>query len=119
MKLIPIYDATEPIACTIDDAEVADRVALVERMRTNVERVERTEHGVLLHFLRNDDVEADVRRFALDEKRCCRFWGFEVTTIEDRLQLRWDGPPATDEVLDQLHAFFRGDAGLAAIAGLL
>lgn len=45
--------------------------------------------------------EADLRRFAVDEKRCCQFWGFAVATTDHDLTLRWDGPPNTVEILDQ------------------
>jgi hypothetical protein len=37
-RLVPIYDATAPIACTITDAEIPERVALVERIRARHDR---------------------------------------------------------------------------------
>ncbi|HEX7167822.1 MAG TPA: hypothetical protein VF230_12645 [Acidimicrobiales bacterium] len=123
MKRIPIYDATAPIACTISDAEIPDRVELVERMRSNRDRLERTEHGLLLHFPSRADIEADLRQFAVDEKRCCEFWGFDVVTdAEDGdggLALRWDGPDTAAPILDRLAAFFEGDDPLLDLAGLL
>ncbi len=119
MEPIPIYDATEPVACTIGGDDVAERIELIERMRDALERVERTAHGMLLHFPNRADVDADVRRFAVDEKQCCRFWGFAVVVDGDHLTLRWDGPPAADDVLDQLVAYFEGDEPLTGISGLL
>lgn len=118
MKRIPIYDASAPVACTISDAEIPGRIELVERMRSNLDRIDRTEHGLLLHFPARPDVAADLQQFAVDEKRCCQFWGFEIVTGDD-LALRWDGPPAAGEILDRLDTFFRGDEPLADLAGLL
>ena len=46
MYPIPIYDATAPIACTIGTDEIPGRIALVERLRANVQSVERTADGL-------------------------------------------------------------------------
>jgi len=119
MRLIPIYDETAPIACTLTDAEKPERIAQVERMRANLGRLERTEHGIRLHFPRRDDVEADVRQFAVDEQRCCQFWGFEVHSDAHSVALRWDGPPAAAELIDRIVDYFEGDAPLTEISGLL
>ena len=119
MNPIPIYDATAPITCTADSDEIPERIELVERMRTYLDRIERTPHGLLLHFPARPEVDAVLRRFAIDEKRCCQFWGFAVDTHDDDLTLRWDGPPAVDEYMDRLLAYFEGDEPLTAISGLL
>lgn len=119
MELIPLYDETAPLACTITEDEIPGRVELVERMRSNLERLERTEHGLLLHFAVRPEIEADLRRFAVDEKRCCEFWGFAVLSGDD-LTLRWDAPPSAGELVKRLEEFFRGDAPVSsALAGLL
>ncbi len=119
MKPIPIYDATAPIACTIDPADIPERIALVEGMRTRLARLERTDHGLLLHFTSDPETEADLRRFAVDEKRCCQFWGFDVAVAGEDLTLRWDGPPSATEILDRLEAFFLGDEPASELAALL
>lgn len=118
MKLIPLYDDTAPIACTISSDEIPGRVEIIERMRTNLDRLERTEHGLLLHFPARSDIEADLRRFAVDEKRCCEFWGFDIIT-NDGLALRWNGPPKAAEILDRLEEFFNGDEPALDLAGVL
>lgn len=41
-KLIPIYDATAAIACTITNTEIPERIALIERMRTAMTTIDRT-----------------------------------------------------------------------------
>ncbi len=119
MRLIPIYDASAPIVCTIGDDEAAERVALLERLRQALDHVERTEHGLLLRFSDEPAIAADVRRFSVEEKRCCQFWGFEVGSRSGELTLRWDGPPGAADVLDRLHAYFLGDESLTAVTGLL
>ncbi|HSJ46214.1 MAG TPA: hypothetical protein VK923_16180 [Euzebyales bacterium] len=99
--------------------ETPDRLDLLARLRTALTVVERTDHGLVLRFPARDDVEADVRRFAADEQRCCRFWGFDVTATDADVTLRWDGPPATALLLDQLLGYFRGDQPVTALTGLL
>jgi hypothetical protein len=114
-----LSDATAPVACTIGADEVDDRVALLERLRAGVCGVERTEHGLRLVFPAEAGLEADVRRFALDEARCCSFWGFEVVAGGGDVTLRWDGPPAVAELLDLLLIWFRGEGSLPPIRELL
>ena len=118
-RLLPLHDDTAPIVCTIGDDEKADRVTLLERMRQTATTIERTETGLLLEFERNESTVADAHRFAVDEKRCCEFWGFAVVEGDDDLALRWDGPPAAAEVLDRLEAVLRSDAPIESISGLL
>jgi len=115
MRPIPIYDADAPIACTIGAHEVDDRRALVERLRAALGRIERTGDGLLLRFPAADGIEAEVRRFAADEKRCCGFWGFDVGTGAGEVILRWDGPPAAGGTLDELHAYFEGRGPMPAL----
>ncbi len=102
MKTIPIYDATAPITCTAASDEVSLRIEQIERMRSNLDRIERTEHGMLLHFPNRPDIEAELRKFTIDEKGCCQFWGFDITTQPDELILRWDAPPTLDEYITRL-----------------
>jgi hypothetical protein len=116
---LPIYDATAPVVCTIGGDEAADRLALLDRLRGRLTVIDRTEHGLLLHFPADRDVEADVRRFAADEARCCRFWGFAVATGGDDVTLRWDAPPAAREILAEIEAALRGGGPLADLGGLL
>ena len=116
MERIPLFDATAPVACTIGADEVDDRIATLERLRDATASVERYEHGFVLRFA--DDVEADLRQFVVDETRCCQFWGFEVLT-EPGPALRWEGPPAASPALDVFAAFFRREAPIGDLAGLL
>ena len=118
-KLIPIYDETAPVACTIADSEIPARVALIERMRAAMTALDRTPTGLLLHFPDDHVVRADLTNFAVDEKRCCQFWGFAITDEPSGVALRWDGPPAANDLLDQLETFFTTDTPVSALDGLL
>ena len=118
-KLIPIYDDTVPVACTISNAEIPERVATIERMRDAMRSVDRTSTGLLLHFPDVADVRADLSSFVVDEKRCCQFWGFAVTDEPGGIALRWDGPPAVDDLLDRLERFFTTHEPVSILEGLL
>jgi hypothetical protein len=119
MNTIPIHDDAAPITCTATSDEVSERLETIERLHDDLVRVDRTEHGLVLHFPHRKDLEAEVRRFAIDEKRCCQFWGFEVTVADGALQLRWDGPPAVRDFMDRLYAYLEGDEPVTAVDGLL
>ena len=116
MTRIPVYDAMAPIVCTIDVAEVPARRALIERIRASVLGVERTPDGLVLQL--PPEREADARGFAIEEKRCCGFWGFEVTVEGNAITLCWDGPPDVAPLFEQLVAYFGGAADLDLFAGL-
>jgi hypothetical protein len=120
VSTLPLYDADAPITCTIRPDETADRAALLERLRASLERLDRTEHGLLLHFPADPGIEADVRRFAADEKRCCQFWGFAVEADEVATTLRWDAPPDASELIARIASHLEGDEPLdTAITGVL
>jgi hypothetical protein len=118
-RLLPLHDDAAPVVCTIGEDEKADRIAVMDRMRAAMTALERTDTGLLLQFPRRADIEADVRRFALDEKRCCQFWGFAVVDGDDELVLRWDGPETAGPLLDTLEAVLRSDERIERIEGLL
>ena len=119
VKRIPLYDETAAISCSLTPEEIPARLATIERMRTELGRLERVEDGLLLHFAPQGDLEAELRQFALDEKRCCSFWGFAVSRDAGDLSLRWEAPPNAAPLLDQLEAFFTGDEPAEILAGLL
>jgi hypothetical protein len=118
-ELLPIYDASAPIVCTIAHADVPERLALVGRMRAAATRIERTPHGLVLHFPHDPEVLADLHAFAVGEKGCCGFWGFEIVDRGDEVALRWDGPPAVDELFTRLERYFSGDGSIDLLDGLL
>ena len=117
-RLIPIYDATAPIVCTLTSGEVQERRALLERLRTVLEGIDRTEHGLLLQVPAEAGVDAELRHFVQVEKQCCQFWGFDVQQAPATVTLRWDAPPAAAGLVAQLLAWFQGDDSIDPI-GLL
>lgn len=119
MKSIPLYDDTKPISCTIGNDEIPTRIELVERVRTHLQGIVRTEHGMLLRFPDRPDTAADLERFTIDEKRCCEFWGFAIHHDPDGLTLRWDAPPDAADLIEKLLAYFQGDEPITAVSGLL
>jgi hypothetical protein len=119
MKLIPIYDDTAPITCTAASDGIPVRIEQIERLRSHHTRLERTEHGLLLHFPDQPDVRTELEQFTVEEKGCCAFWGFAIDADGDDLTLRWDGPPTVDELMGRLVAFFASDEPLTANSGLL
>ena len=46
----------------------------------------------LLPFPDATYVRTELESFAVDEKRCCQFWGFDIVEEPDGVALRWDGP---------------------------
>jgi DNA-binding transcriptional MerR regulator len=101
--------ATAPIVCTLTAGEVQERRQLLEWLRANLSEVDRTEHGMLLHFPAGEGMEERLRHFARVEQQCCRFWGFAVDGGPDGTTLRWEAPPAADDVVEGLLAWFRHD----------
>lgn len=119
MTSLPIYDATAPIACTISADEVPERLGVLERLRADLTEVTPAADGFLLHFPPRDDIEADLHRFSVDEKRCCRFWGFAVEASDERLTLRWAAPPEARDLLADIVGQLQGSEPLTDLAGLL
>jgi hypothetical protein len=118
-RLLPLHDDTAAIACTASPDELPVRLEAIARLRTHLDRVERTEHGLLLHLPNRPEVADDLARFTVDEKACCQFWGFAIDVGDDTITFRWDGPRSVDHVLDRLLDFFRSDAPLTALDGVL
>lgn len=119
VERIPLFDATAPVACTIGEGEIEDRLALLDRLRSALVTLDRSEHGLLLHFPTDPEVIADVQRFAVDEKRCCTFWGFAVDVAAGGATLRWDAPPDAAPLLARIEAFLVGDEPLGDLRSLL
>jgi hypothetical protein len=112
----PLYDPTKPLACTIEAADIPEHLARLERIRDNLQVVERTAHGVVLRLPENDENASDAAQFARDEKRCCEFWGFDVVR-DGGVALRWDGPPETAAFMDGLVEYLEGRLPIGARFG--
>lgn len=115
---IPI-DVVAPIACSVTGADVPARLEQIEHLRRRIRTIDRTGTGLLLTFDADPELRTHLERFVLDEKGCCPFWGFRLDSTGTDLALRWDGPAAAQEVLDDLHRHLAGDGPVTEIAGLL
>lgn len=100
MKELPLFDAREPIACTIEAGQRAGRRDLLQRMRAATLDIERTEAGVLLSFPPSAD--GLFEQFSITEKQCCAFFGFR---FESR-KLRWEAPADASRMMDSIYRFF-------------
>lgn len=102
MKELPLYDPSEPIACTLDAVDAQNRKGMLVQMREATTGVVRTEAGVILSFPSSaDDLFA---QFSVLEKQCCAFFGFEFESG----QMQWEAPPQASAVMDDVFAFFVG-----------
>jgi hypothetical protein len=117
VNAIPIYDDTVPLACTASSDELRIRIDQIERLRSHLTRLERTTDGILLHLPNQPDIAAEVASFTIEEKACCAFWGFAVTATDDEITLRWDGPPAVQDLFEELVAFVESDQPLTDFSG--
>ncbi len=113
----PLYDANQPIACTIDASDIAAHIEMIERIRHHLARIERTPHGVVLDLPPTPANIADLQQFAADEKRCCAFWGFDLDQDTDTVRLRWDGPSDTATFMDHLVDYLEGRLPIGALFG--
>ena len=117
MNPIPIYDASAAVACTIDANEIPERIERIEWMRANLRAASsaRPTECCCTSLARRP---GGSRPAARRREACCQFRGFAVDVDDRELTLRWDGPPATRDVLDRLHAYFIGTEPMT-ISGLL
>jgi hypothetical protein len=100
VKEIPLFDAREPIACTIEAGLRSGRKDLLQQMRAATLEVERTEVGVLLSF--PPTANRVFEQFSVSEKQCCAFFGFRF----DSGKLRWEAPPDASSMMDAIYRFF-------------
>lgn len=113
----PLYDANQPIACTIDARDIAAHIEVIERIRQQLARIERTAHGVVLDLPPTPANIADLHQFVAEEKRCCAFWGFDLEQHTDQVRLRWDGPPDTATFMEHLVDYLEGRLPIGALFG--
>ena len=121
MKLIPLYDETAPVACTLDATDLDARLEQMDRMRGSLIGTARTEHGLLLRFAPSPEIEAELAQLRRRRKGLLSVLGFRVVRrpTDHEIALRWDGPPSVNELLDGLLVFFDGNSSIEEVRGLL
>lgn len=95
-----MFDAREPIACTIEASQRSGRRDLLQLMRGATLEIERTEAGVVLSFPPSAD--GLFEQFSISEKQCCAFFGFGF----ESQKLRWEAPPDASAMMDSIYRFF-------------
>lgn len=100
-------DRGQPVACSLNDQEFRDRRDYIRRrLAPNLDRAERVESGLILHFKGDEALRNDLEEFVTLEQQCCGFLTFDISpergTTESRLQLRIDGPPEARATLEML-----------------
>lgn len=107
--MTPLYDDRAPIACAASAEALPVRIDQIERLRTRLSRVDRTPDGILLWFPNHPGIQTELSSFTVEEKGCCAFWGFAVTTEGGEVVLRWEGPPTVQGFFEELVALFESD----------
>jgi hypothetical protein len=93
------------IACTLDPAEMRDRVTSIDALRSDALLDQREIAGGLRTTFRDTpDVERRVRELVAAESRCCAFLSFAVGRDDDALWLDITGAPDARPVIDQFFA---------------
>jgi hypothetical protein len=98
--------STEPIACTLTEAELPGRRAEMAVIAADLVSAEaRAAHGVL-RFRPSAATRERVAAFVEAESRCCAFLRMELRDDPDALTLTIDGPPGAEPVVRELVAAF-------------
>jgi hypothetical protein len=93
--------SAEPISCTLEAAEVPDRLARWQRLATHVVDRTVTDDGVRVRF--DNLVSAgEVADLAAAEQGCCSFFAFTLHIAADGTTLDVGAPAEARELVDML-----------------
>ena len=94
-----------PIACTLDPAEMRDRVTSIDALLSDALLDQREiPSGLRTTFRDTPEVERRVRELVAAESRCCAFLSFAVGREDGALWLDITGAPEARPVIDQFFA---------------
>jgi hypothetical protein len=94
-----------PIACTLDPAQMRDRVASIDALLEDALLDQREIAGGLRTSFRDaPDVEQRIRELVTAESGCCAFLSFAVGRENDTLWLDITGAPEARPVIDRFFA---------------
>jgi hypothetical protein len=94
-----------PIACTLNPAEMRDRVTSIDALlRDALLHQREIAGGLRTSFRDTPDVERRVRELIAAESRCCAFLSFAVGRVHDALWVDITGAPEARPVIDQFFA---------------
>jgi hypothetical protein len=98
-----------PIACTLTQEALADRIGWISALNRDFLRECRLERTTLR--LTYDAAAArDVRMLVAREQECCGFLGFSIQESSDAIELRIDAPDVDEMDVEPLFAPFLGGA---------
>jgi hypothetical protein len=91
-----------PIACTLDAAEMRDRVASIDTLLDDALLDQREiDGGLRARFRDAPDIERRIHELIAAESRCCAFLSFAVGREPDALWLEITGAPEARPVIEQ------------------
>jgi hypothetical protein len=95
----------QPIACTLDAAQMSERVASIDALLDDA-LLDQSEidGGLRTRFRDAPGVEARIRDLIDAESRCCAFLSFAVGRDGDALWLDITGAPEARPVIEQFFA---------------
>lgn len=89
--------------CTLDAAQVPDRVAQWRALAASARSTERIDAGVRLVFDKATDV-ASIATLAHAEQQCCSFFTFTLTIDAEHVALEVRAPQDAQSLVDELLA---------------
>lgn len=90
-----------PIACSLEPASGQARVARWRALADRaLETSARTNGGAWQRYRLDPEVEAELVELVALEGQCCEFLAFELTHVDDALELEVRGPVDADPILD-------------------
>lgn len=90
---------TEPVACSLAGTDRADRAHRLAALREQALSFERDATGLTARFAAS--LAPELRAVAAAEAECCPFLSFEVTADRQTSELRVQGPPDAQPVIDE------------------
>jgi hypothetical protein len=94
-----------PIVCTLNPAQLRDRVAVIDSLASDALLGQDEIAGGVRSRLRDTpDVEARVRELVAAESSCCGFLSFGLSRRDGELWLEITGAPEARPVIDQFFA---------------
>jgi hypothetical protein len=103
MTVLSHVDPTAEVACTLPVREVGKRLnALEDLVSDRLEDVSRSGDRLRIRIRRDGDpeLEAQVSAWAIEEKGCCSFLGFEIASDPDAVTLDIIAPEGASATLE-------------------
>jgi hypothetical protein len=120
MPVLSQPDPQAPIACNLPPGEFGQRLRALETIvGRDLIGISRSTNGLTLRFAKGDraDLEADLTRWATDEKACCGFLGFAIASEAGVVTMEVAAPAGAEPTLDGIDWIVRAAAATSAVGG--